>query len=583
MEQNKIAEEKRALLYLIYRFYSKYDHIEDLVKEIKEGIKEHWGVETCLLEFSEGEFNPIIKCPLAESDPHHPHCFKRESLKNGFEKAKKEEHCLILKEGAIYRLIASLCDSNKKPIAILNLTSKEEEPLSSIKDDLHKHIELSYKINQETKKRWNSLIEISNRLTLQVSDILPLQKGISESVACALDTEAGSLFLVSKEDPAYLELAEEYGYTEDKRGLRLKIIAGERTGLTGYIATTRKPLSLDYEGIRRHPGWSKRDLPATHLPSKESYSFLAAPIISTKCELLGVIKVENKKTSGISDKKAKFSREDEAYIEVLASHIAVCLEMADYFKDREEIVKKQRISYYASSHALKTPLHGLMLGIGELKKIYLDKVYPELKHYLSNPMVKEATKEWNEAFELIEEDNYKLCRVISNILYAVRIDAQRYWILPQFYEPTDISKMMDRIRIMFELRCKKENIEIESNIKVSEKDRIYIDKEQIEDILINLVANAVTAIVDKRPRIKGGIKICVESRNKRIYFIVSDNGRGIKEDLFLSSLSHPERMGLGLYIAEKIIDAHKGKILSKPLEEGTYIEFWLPNKEEENE
>ncbi|MFH0774823.1 MAG: GAF domain-containing sensor histidine kinase [bacterium] len=578
MEQNKI-EEKEALLHLIYRLYLKYDHIEDLVKEIKEGTKKPLGIETCLLEFSEGGFNPIIKCPLAESDPHYSHCFERENLKGGFENAKKGNCCLILeeeKEGEpIYRLIASLCDSNKRPIAILNLTSKEKEPLSSIiKDDLHKHIELSYRINQETMRRWGSLIEISNRLTSQVSDISSLKEGIPESVACALDTEVCSLFLVSK-DPDYLELVEEFGHTEDKKGLRLKIIAGERTGLTGYIAATRKPLSLDYEGVRRHPCWSKPNLPATHLPSNECLSFLAAPIISTKDELLGVIKVENKKCP---KEEARFSREDEAYIEVLASHIAICLEMAEYFKDREEIAKKQRISYYASSHALKTPLHGLMLGIGELKNTYLNKIFPELKHYLADPMVREATKRWDEAFELVEEDSYKLRRVINNILYAVRMDAQTYLISPQFYESADISKMMNRIEIMFNLRCRKERIEIE--VKISERDNIYMDKEQIEDVLISLVANAVTAIVDRRPSEKGIIKICVESREKKTYFIVSDNGKGIKEDLFSPSPLHPERMGLGLYVAKKIVNAHKGDILSKPLERGACIEFWLPNKKE---
>jgi len=565
------------LLSLVYKWYCKYDHIEDLIKEIKQGIKEEWEAETCLLDISKEGFKPIIQCASYSKDSLH--CFERKGLKEDFEKAKGREYCSDIlekkkEERPVYRLICSLCDTNNKtPIAILNLTSRDKESLSSVKDNLQHHIALSLQIHRAIEK-WNSLYEITNKLTTQVTNLSSLTNEILKTVASALEAEASSLFLICEEDSNYLELVGEYGYTKNEKGLKILIADGERTGLSAYVAKIREPLSLDSEGIRNHLCWSGGKFPPNHLPSKRCSSWLGIPLINTDKNLLGVIKAENKKD------EPGFSKEDMAYLQVLGSHIAICLEMADKYK--KEVAGKEKAYHYAISHSLKTPLHSFLEAIRQLKKVYSD-IDKKCISQSSDQALKGLRDKYSQIFDIIDEDSYKFARVAKNAIYAAKVERKTYQISPQVLEVKEIENMIERVKRIFRTCLRKENIEIKENIKLSQRDRVYMDKEQIEDVLINLVANSVSAIKDRRPREKekvASIKILVRNEKGKTYFSISDEGKGIEGDIFTSLPSHPESTGLGLYLTKEIIFAHKGEIfLSEPLEKGICIEFWLPKEE----
>ncbi len=89
---------------------------------------------------------------------------------------------------------------------------------------------------------------------------------------------------------------------------------------------------------------------------------------------------------------------------------------------------------------------------------------------------------------------------------------------------------------------------------------ILVDKIQIQQVLVNLIRNAVEALVD------GGV-IIITAREEpgMIHFIVSDDGPGMDsmqaEALFEPFVTtKPYGMGLGLTICRTIIEAHQGRI-----------------------
>jgi len=90
------------------------------------------------------------------------------------------------------------------------------------------------------------------------------------------------------------------------------------------------------------------------------------------------------------------------------------------------------------------------------------------------------------------------------------------------------------------------------------------DRIQIEQILINLVLNAMDAVADV-PEDRRTIAVSVENGTDRIAITVRDRGHGIEPEhlpkLFDSFFStKPKGMGLGLSIARTLVEAHGGRI-----------------------
>ena len=99
----------------------------------------------------------------------------------------------------------------------------------------------------------------------------------------------------------------------------------------------------------------------------------------------------------------------------------------------------------------------------------------------------------------------------------------------------------------------------------------------IERCLINLYLNAIYAVENQTERI---IKTEIKTYNKRILLSVEDNGVGvsneIKDKMFLPFFTtRINGSGIGLTLSKSIIEAHKGYLNYKPLEQGSRFEIWF--------
>lgn len=145
-----------------------------------------------------------------------------------------------------------------------------------------------------------------------------------------------------------------------------------------------------------------------------------------------------------------------------------------------------------------------------------------------------------------------------------------------------LNDLLRKIAELFKLEIKDKQIKF--NLELSpDISQIQADEDQIRQILMNVIINAIQAI----PK-KGEIKIKTEKALLRgaaaIKFIIEDSGIGIPEkdfnQIFDPFFSTKEKgSGLGLSIVYKLVEAHQGEIKVESKEgEGTKFVIFLPQK-----
>ncbi len=101
---------------------------------------------------------------------------------------------------------------------------------------------------------------------------------------------------------------------------------------------------------------------------------------------------------------------------------------------------------------------------------------------------------------------------------------------------------------------------------------IEADEVQIEQVLINLVANAIDAAAE-RAGVRGRVIVRVAAKGDTIMLRVEDNGRGVAPDLADNifdayQTTKPRGMGLGLHLSRRIVQRHAGRLWWEPVPTG---------------
>lgn len=117
-------------------------------------------------------------------------------------------------------------------------------------------------------------------------------------------------------------------------------------------------------------------------------------------------------------------------------------------------------------------------------------------------------------------------------------------------------------------------------------DAVFVDRIQIQQVLFNLIRNAIEAMIGSPVRT---LTISSSASSGMVTVSIEDSGSGIAESLapqlfqpFVTSKQ--TGMGIGLSICRTIVEAHGGRIWFEPRPEGgTIFRFTLPTAEIENE
>lgn len=143
----------------------------------------------------------------------------------------------------------------------------------------------------------------------------------------------------------------------------------------------------------------------------------------------------------------------------------------------------------------------------------------------------------------------------------------------------EVSKLITNVSNLLSPLLEEHQVELSSNISLKPTS-ISVDSGLIEQVLINLIKNAVEALKDQT---NARIDISATNENQHSVITVEDNGSGIssdnQENIFVPFFTTKRKgSGVGLSLSKKIMQLHGGDIQVKSSEIGTTFFLTIPIK-----
>ena len=226
---------------------------------------------------------------------------------------------------------------------------------------------------------------------------------------------------------------------------------------------------------------------------------------------------------------------------------------------RLDMAKSEFISI--ASHQLRTPLTAIK---GYISMI-LEKTYGKVPEKINNVL------------KNVGLSNERLIKLVNDLLSISRIESGKMEIKMENLQVEDIiSSVTEELKNII----KEKNLYLKFEKPKTPLPRIMIDGDKIRQVILNLTDNAI------KYTNQGGITVHVRKLKTELQIIISDTGEGLTRGeiaKMFESFSrgsagtrlYTEGAGLGLYVAKKFVEMHKGKIWVKSEGRGKGSAFYI--------
>lgn len=285
-------------------------------------------------------------------------------------------------------------------------------------------------------------------------------------------------------------------------------------------------------------------------------------ILESKKELEALYANLEKK---VEERTRELSESQEATLNILEDLTESKEKLDVYTKELEKALAVKSNFTSMVSHELRTPLSAIKEGIAIVQDGSAGNINKEQKEFL----------------DIAKRNVDRLTRLISDILDFQKLESGK---MPFAIKENDMNEAAQDVAStmtpLAESKGLKLTLSLEKNLPL-----ICFDKDKIEQVLTNLLDNAIKATEN------GGIDISTAKDNNVIKVSVRDSGRGIKEEDINRLFQRFEQLdsgtsrktggtGLGLAICKEIIFAHNGKIWAESqYGKGSVFHFILPIRE----
>jgi signal transduction histidine kinase/ActR/RegA family two-component response regulator len=414
-------------------------------------------------------------------------------------------------------------------------------------------------------EQFATLTELTE-ITARIPDINELLKLVLRRAMASTHARLGTVMLL-REDSTALDIVATEGWTPARTGP----IAPQET-LCGKVIESGTAIVV--EDIEHNPELSRLN----DWTRYSSPSFLIMPL-ATKTATIGAVCLSEKATG------AAFTTHDQQFLTVMLGQIGYAVENARLLKQAREAAQRLRETVEHKELQLQDAQRQI---IQAEKLSALGQLIAGVAHEINNPLTcvsgyaelliemeddKLAGKKVHRQLRTIHEEATRATKIVQNLLSFAR----------EKKPETTMANLNDLVHRIVELRnydLKTRNIELAMELD-PRLPYTMIDVDQIQQVLLNLVNNAVQALGDDGPR---QIEIGTRRSGDKIELWVSDSGHGIPEpvldrifDPFFSTKAGKTNTGLGLSISYGIVKEHGGEIRVESAEgKGTRMTVVLP-------
>ncbi|MEW6990455.1 PAS domain S-box protein [Colwelliaceae bacterium 6441] len=217
-----------------------------------------------------------------------------------------------------------------------------------------------------------------------------------------------------------------------------------------------------------------------------------------------------------------------------------------YQKERHKSIQNAKFAVLGElsasiAHEINNPL-GVISGYAELLQIMGSSASPEKLAEKTNAILKSCDR---------------ISHIVKSLRRFSRSDEKR------IHELCDLEHIVNDAITLTTPKLKQENITVKWDVKESQL--ISCNEIEIEQVVVNLINNAIDAIKALENK---WIEIVIAKKEDSICLIIKDSGSGIDEksalrifEPFYTTKSKTEGTGLGLSITKGIIDDHNAEIM----------------------
>lgn len=391
---------------------------------------------------------------------------------------------------------------------------------------------------KERHDAYETLTEFTKAM-VTILDLSALNNTIMDTLARVLAIETMSIFLLDKEKSHYY-LAASHGLDYDE----LKTVTFSASArLPQYLARTRSVVI--FEDLHHDPDNKAEQAVLDSLQHLQAE--LCIPLINKDC-LIGFFNLGNR--TG----RAMYSDADLALLTTLAQNAAIALDNAMLYEDvRRSRMLMRRTDRLRSletiaggfAHEVRNPLTSIKTFV---------QLAPERKH--DDEFIGHFSR-------IVHEDVLRIERLIQEIL-----DYARY-MEPKF-SLENLNDVVSSCLYFVEVKAESKGITVEKEFARGLPD-VMLDRQQIKQVLLNLLINAMEAMSDRGGRLTVRTRPLYKAGDDGwVQIEVRDTGPGIAPadldhifDPFYTTKHQSEERegtGLGLTIAHQIVQEHHGYI-----------------------
>jgi len=454
----------------------------------------------------------------------------------------------------LFPLISSTVLATIGPFAYLYFDQKAE-------DKILKH-----------QRNYHTVLKNASSGMIRVKDLNRLLSLIVRVVTKSVKIKHAGIFLFNLDNNEYILMA-----SRGKKSNFLSRISCHAP-IIGQLMKGREPIVTE-EYI----------LKLKDMPNDKSLSDILANLIQLNAALVVPSFVENRLIGfivlGEKSSDAIFTQDDITIFLVLANQAALAIENAQFYneirKTQESLFKAEKMATIGTmadglSHQINNRFHALSLIAGD--SIDVIKTFDKDR---CDELTRNVFKEIQTSLEKIQANVLQGGEVVKGLL--------KYSSPGQgTFERVDFEEVLTKTKEMVGYKIKLSEIDFISNI--TKNCFCFANSAQLQEVFFNLIDNAYDAIRERYDLLngknyRGRIEISTFSSNDFLNIKVKDNGMGVNQQnkkklftpFFTTKATAKKGTGLGLYVIEKIIAAHKGKItVDTVYQEGTVFTISLP-------